>query len=715
MPFQLGNHLLADVRQYGSTAGRLETLFRMIQFVELEISLQRIDATVRVALRFNRSDSESDVAPILGLAAFDLDALRALSGDRKEYGRLLSQCLFADPKVKSAFERGCVMADSLDMPVRLRIVIDKSAADLHSLVWEALCDVDSGEWLATRERMLLSRFISRDDWRPVTLRAKNEMRALVAIASPFNVGNYQPGGRVLAPVDVAVETQRATVGLGTIPATILGGKGTATLTNILVKLREGYDILLLVCHGAFIDGKPLLYLEDDVGSVAVVQGADLATRLSELKQRPRLVVLASCESAGTGAEPSSTDEGVLAALGPRLAEAGIPAVVAMQGSITMQTAGKFLSVFFEELQTDGQLDRAMAVARGDVRSRSDWWMPVLFMSLKNGRIWWYTPGFTGDQPEFDRWGALVNNIRKGRCTPIIGSGLLESLVGSFGEIARQLAKKYGYPMAAEEFEELPLVAQYIEIKQGEEGFVRDKFCEALSAGVLRHYPEISNEIAKDGDIQRLISAAGAIRREKESDEPHQILAGLDLPVYLTTNPDNLLADALAAANKKPVVARCPLGDDKGDILTAGGRDFEPTKDAPLVYHLFGHLSDPGSIVLTQDNYFDYLIEVTRNNDIIPTSVRAKLTNSALLFLGFQLRDWDFRVFFSSIKGREGRALWAKYAHVAVQIDPEQDRTVDPQSARQYLERYFSTTNIGIYWGRAEDFLKELQRRMSKAA
>jgi len=56
-------------------------------------------------------------------------------------------------------------------------------------------------------------------------------------------------------------------------------------------------------------------------------------------------------------------------------------------------------------------------------------------------------------------------------------------------------------------------------------------------------------------------------------------------------------------------------------------------------------------------------------------------------------------------------LWAKYAHVAVQIDPEQDRTVDPKSARQYLERYFSTTNIGIYWGRAEDFLKELQRQM----
>lgn len=682
----------------------------MTQFVELEISLQRIDSSVHVAIRFDRSDSESDIAPVLGLAAFDLEALRAMSGDRKEYGRLLSQSLFADPKIKSAFEKGCVMAESLDMPIRLRIVVDKSAADLHSLVWEALCDVDSGEWLAMRERLLISRFISRDDWRPVNLRAKDEMRALVAIASPGNVGNYQPGGRVLAPVDVAGETQRITTGLGTLPTTVLGGGGTGTLNNILGKLREGFDILVLVCHGAFIGNDPVLYLEDDAGNVAVLQGTELATRLSELKQRPRLVVLASCESAGTGA---SGDEGVLAALGPRLAEAGIPAVVAMQGSVTMQTVGAFLPVFFHELQEDGQLDRAMAVARGAVRTRPDWWMPVLFMSLKRGRIWWYTPGFTGEQPGFDRWPSLVSNIRKGRCTPILGSGLLESLVGSFREIARGWAKKYRYPMAGEECEELPLVAQYIAVDQGEETFVRDEFSDALRAGVLRQYPEISEAIA-NGPVQDLISAAGAIRREQESDEPHQVLAGLDLPVYLTTNPDNLLADALAAANKKPVVALCPRRDDAGDITTAEAPNFEPSKEAPLVYHLFGHLKDPESIVLTQDNYFDYLIDVTRNNDIIPTSVRAKLTNTALLFLGFQLRDWDFRVFFSSIKGREGRALLGKYAHVAVQIDPEQDRTVDPKRARQYLERYFSNTKISIYWGRAEDFLKELQREMRKA-
>ncbi len=680
-------------------------------FVELEIGLQRMGDDIRVELRFDRSDSEADVAPIAGQAAIDLEALRAASSDRKIYGQLLGQSLFADARVRAGFEKGCVMAESLGMPLRVRLSIDHNSTELHGLAWEALGDPATGALLATREQLLFSRFISSEDWRPVHLRPRDEMRALVAIANPTNVSSYSPGGRPLSPVDVPGETQRATAGLQNIPVTALATPGSATLSNIVGKLREGYDIFYLVCHGALIDGKPLLYLENEAGEVTVVAGTDFATQLSELKQRPRLVVLASCQSAGTGAEARSADEGVLAALGPRLAEAGIPAVIAMQGNVTMQTVAAFMPVFFQELQRDGQIDRAMAAARGAVRDHGDWWIPVLFMCLKKGQIWWYTPRFTDETGEFNRWLSLVNNIKRGRCTPILGSGLLESLVGSFRDIARQWARTYRYPMAGDECEELPLVAQYLKVDQGEETFVREKFCEALREGVLRQYREIPADVAK-GPVEQLISAAGAIRREQEVAEPHAILARLGLPLFLSTNPDNLLADALTAAGKKPVVALCPR-DDGAEGADDDARDFQPTSDAPLVYHLFGHLADLDSVILTQDDYFDYLIDVTRNNDIIPTTVRAQLANTALLFLGFQLSDWDFRVFFRSIMSQEGRKKRRDYSHVAVQIDPEQDRLVDPDRARRYLERYFYDTKISIFWGRAEDFLKELLRQMEK--
>jgi CHAT domain-containing protein/SIR2-like protein len=677
---------------------------------EFEVTLHRVDDNYQVDLHFDRSDSESDVAPIRGEAKLDVEVLRALSDDRVEYGKVLHKSLFSDAKIRDRFMMGCGLADGSEAPIRLRLYIASDASELHALCWEALRDPESSELLVTRERFLFSRFISNDDFRPVRFRAKGDLRALVVIANPSNISDYKPNGRPLPPLDVAGETTRARAGLGTLPITILSTPGSASFNGIVSKLREGYDILYVICHGALIDNEPRLCLEDETGKAAIVLGSELVTRLSELKQRPRLVVLASCQSAGTGAEARTSDEGLLAALGPRLAAAGIPAVIAMQGNVTMRTVGTFMPVFFRELQVDGQIDRAMAAARGAVRDQEDWWMPVLFMSLKQGRIRWYTPGFTGAEPDFERWRSLINNIRKRSCTPIIGSGVLESLVGSFRDIARDWATTHQYPMAGNEREQLPLVAQYLVVSQGESTYARDEFRKALKGGTLRNYGHDLTSDERQGSVQEVISSAGAVRRKLEGAEPHKVLAALDLPVYLTTNPDNLLADALFEAGKKPHVLLCPRGYD-ANIPSEEDQNYRATKDEPLVYHLFGHLREPDSVVLTQDDYFDYLIDVTRTNDIIPKIVRSSLANTALLFLGFQMSDWDFRVFFRSIMSQEGRDRRKRFSHVAVQIDPEQERLVDPARARRYLETYFLDTQISIFWGSAEDFLSQLQRQM----
>jgi hypothetical protein len=113
-------------------------------------------------------------------------------------------------------------------------------------------------------------------------------------------------------------------------------------------------------------------------------------------------------------------------------------------------------------------------------------------------------------------------------------------------------------------------------------------------------------------------------------------------------------------------------------------------------------------VLTQDDYFDYLIGVTRNRSDVPAVVETALSANLLLFLGFQIDDWSFRVLLRSIVGLPGSSLGQKYAHVAVQLDPEGERTSDPKAARRYLEQYFGKTAISIYWGRTEDFVRELR-------
>ena len=92
-----------------------------------------------------------------------------------------------------------------------------------------------------------------------------------------------------------------------------------------------------------------------------------------------------------------------------------------------------------------------------------------------------------------------------------------------------------------------------------------------------------------------------------------------------------------------------------------------------------------------------------------------LADTALLFLGFKLDEWSFRVLFRSIMNQEGGGRRARYAHVAAQIDPEEGRILEPERARRYLETYFQGSRMSIYWGSVEDFVTELMRRPSGAA
>jgi hypothetical protein len=100
-----------------------------------------------------------------------------------------------------------------------------------------------------------------------------------------------------------------------------------------------------------------------------VSGLKLVQELATLRNLPRLVVLISCQSAGDGAAPvPRPDRGTLSAIGPRLAEAGVPAVLAMQGDLQMPTAREFLPPFFKALQETGQVDEVVTRAR----RRSAW-------------------------------------------------------------------------------------------------------------------------------------------------------------------------------------------------------------------------------------------------------------------------------------------------------------------------------------------------------
>jgi tetratricopeptide (TPR) repeat protein len=368
---------------------------------DLEIGLRWRNGAFDVYLEYDDSEDVGDRRqygdnPVV----IDVAALAQFVADDQAYGENLSRMLFgADRKITIFYNMAKAVADSRNIPLHFRLFVDPAApVEYHLVRWESLRDPDDGSVIATKRNFLMSRYLSHSGWRPLALPQRHDLRALVAIANPSNLSAYAPKGVPLTNISVADELARAQDALAGIQVTKLVSPGEASLEMISDALDAGIDILYLVCHGALVKGQPRLYLERPDGTARLAAGSELAKRVSELERRPTLAVLCSCYSAGAGDEGTASDEGALAPLGPSLAAAGVAAVVAMQGNVTRKTANAFLTAFFGALRKDGIVDRAVAIARGAVSDRSDWWMPVLFSRLTKGRTYYI--------PDVDRHRAM---------------------------------------------------------------------------------------------------------------------------------------------------------------------------------------------------------------------------------------------------------------------------------------------------------------------
>jgi hypothetical protein len=694
----------------------------MPDYVDLEITLSRWEVDrYQVEFQFNDPAAETRQAAARSQVDLNLPALKASQLNPEAYSTLLKEAVFADEEIRSYFQVARAAAQNKKM--RLYLSIDRSALELHSLRWEMLRDPHDDTPLAIDQNILFSRFLASQDWEPIPIRPKKRLKALIAIANPADLaeGKYTIEDQVLPEVNVAAELGRARQGFSAARLDELVSDpavpGTVSMANLLEKLRQGYDILYLVCHGAYLtrQGSPgtYLWLEDEQGNGAVVAGELLAERIRMLPAeiRPQLVVLVSCQSAGEGGIMLAQDaQGALAALGPRLIRAGVPAVVAMLGSISMETIEKFMPSFFNTLNEDGQLDLAMSSGRSAVSDRADWWMPVLYMRLRDGRIW-YEAGFAGDKDDFTKWTSLVASVLNEKCTLIVGPGLLDPIIGSQREIARRWAVKHGYPLSAADREELPRIAQFLAAMESKEFVRTTAYQGAVRDELTERYGDLLPEDWLKADFWMLPRLSKAFKLavdatwNQENPGPYHRLARLNQKIYLTANTTMVLEDALIAAGKEPQVRLCRW-NDKIPVEECLFTDT-PDPGKPLVFHLFGRIDRSESIVLTEDDYFDFLIGVTKNKDLIPDEVQKAITFNSLVFVGFRIDDWQFRAFFRMIMSFEGKDLLAEKTHAAAQIEPQENRIQDIQRAHAYLQEYFKSTNISLYQGSPDEFLQTL--------
>ena len=155
--------------------------------------------------------------------------------------------------------------------------------------------------------------------------------------------------------------------------------------------------------------------------------------------------------------------------------------------------------------------------------------------------------------------------------------------------------------------------------------------------------------------QRYIAQEDAMSLEREleewhgewKDRPsplHDDLAALPFRLVITSGLDPLMEHALRRADKAPEVERYHYRGRNKELLPI------PTSDAPVLFHLYGVVDDPQSIVLTEMQLLDFLAHLIARDPPLPNDLNEALTNGRLfLFLGFGLRQWYLRILFHVLK------------------------------------------------------------------
>ncbi len=123
------------------------------------------------------------------------------------------------------------------------------------------------------------------------------------------------------------------------------------------------------------------------------------------------------------------------------------------------------------------------------------------------------------------------------------------------------------------------------------------------------------------------------------------LAELGFPVVITTNYDQLLEDALAAAGRRPRVSVYTPRLEK----TKTFRD--PSVEEPVVYKIHGDIEQAESVVITDENYIDFLMRMNDKDPYapVPMSLKTRLSEWTTLFVGYSLLDYNLRLLFKTLR------------------------------------------------------------------
>ena len=176
------------------------------------------------------------------------------------------------------------------------------------------------------------------------------------------------------------------------------------------------------------------------------------------------------------------------------------------------------------------------------------------------------------------------------------------------------------------------------------------------------------------------------------------LAELNFPLIITTNYDRLFEDALLSAGKNPTtsVYQAKANAPSKDISQ------DPSPQNPFIFKIHGDINAPESLVITDEDYIDFVLRMTVRGDYdpVPGTFNFRLVKWPTLFIGYSLLDYNLRLLLKTLRYKKD-TFPPSYS-----IDPWPD---------QLVQRVWDSElgYVGFLADNLWEFVPELYRRVKE--
>ena len=323
----------------------------------------------------------------------------------------------------------------------------------------------------------------------------------------------------------------------------------------------------------------------------------------------------------------------------------------------------------------------------------------------------------GVQPSNPLQRSFVERLKAGRVVPVISDEAMADLVlGGRERLAQGYAEYIQYPMP--DRDNMVKMAKFYKLRQGLKeqdlksdylNYVKNHlYFMAQAAGASVDVLAEAEAQVDDLAVSAFAKQLGYPRLDAGPDDPLQILANLPVKVFLTTTPYTFLEDALRKAGRSPRTELCRWRRELDSIDSAIDATYKLSVSEPLVYHLHGLDAYPDSLVLTEDDHLEFLVNICQgagNNaaDRVHGLVRQALFDD-LILLGYSLSGWPFRALYAGLIRTNGRQ--EDRGVCALQLAPNDDE-------KRYLEDYLEReAKFDVFWGDVPQYAQELRKMLA---